>query len=290
MIRVLLTGAGGQVGRCFQDRVPPQWEVLALTSAELDITHQEDVRRQVFNFQPDVIVNAAAYTNVEQAEKNPVQAFAVNADGVHYLALVAEQVGARLFHLSTDYVFDGNKRTPYQETDTPNPLNVYGHSKLVGEQMALAYCKKAVVLRTSWVFSEYGQNFVKTMLRLGREQNTIHVVDNQWGCPTYAGDVADIIIQLIQQDKILNGLYHYCGNQIMTWYEFAQRIFTTGASIKTPHIIPISSNQYSTIAARPQYSVLSMDLLANYWGSMVPDSTILSLRKVVSLQSGVDIT
>lgn len=281
-MKILLTGAGGQVGRCFLDRVPFQWEVLALTSSDLDITDQLAVVRQVNAFHPDVIVNAAAYTAVDLAEKNSEHAFAVNALGVKYLAQAAEQIGARFFHLSTDYVFDGQKCTPYKETDTPNPLSVYGQSKLAGEQMAFAYCTKSVVIRTSWVFSEYGQNFVKTMLRLSREQDSIHVVNDQWGCPTYAGDVAGIIIQLIRQNKVLHGLYHYCGNQVMSWYEFAKMIFSVANLIKmNAQAVPIPSNGYKTVATRPQYSVLGMDLLVRSCEGVEPSNTVSSLRNVV---------
>lgn len=260
-MKVLLTGAGGQLGRCFQDRVPTEWNLLALDSAGLDITDANAVRTCVEMFQPDVIVNAAAYTAVDKAESDNEQAFAVNAKGTLYLAQAAELVGARLFHVSTDYVFDGNQETPYRETDTPNPTSVYGMSKLAGELLAFANCSRTTVLRTAWVFSEYGENFVKTMLKVGATRDMLNVVADQWGCPTYAGDIASAIIYLIQQEEIPAGLYHYCGDERTNWCEFAKVIFDVAGrydeKYKCVKVNAITSKEYPTPVKRPKQSGLN---------------------------------
>ena len=259
-MKVLLTGAGGQLGQCFQDRVPAEWELLALDSAGLDITDANAVQSCVEKFRPDIIVNAAAYTAVDKAELDKEQAFAVNAKGTLHLAQAAEAVGARFFHVSTDYVFDGNQETPYKETDAPNPTSVYGMSKLAGELLAFANCSRTTILRTAWVFSEYGGNFVKTMLKVGATRDTLNVVADQWGCPTYAGDIANAIIHLIKHPEVPNGLYHYCGNERTNWCEFAKVIFEVAGryeeKYKRVKVNAITSEEYPTPVKRPKQSAL----------------------------------
>ena len=259
-MRILLTGAKGQVGRCFKDRLPEDWELIATDSKTLDITDAQSVLTMMQNFEPDAIVNAAAYTAVDKAEQDIERAFAVNATGTHNLATAAQSVGARFVHISTDYVFDGNQSRPYTETDYPNPQNVYGRSKLVGELFALAGCRDTIVLRTSWVFSEYGHNFVKTMLRLGQEKDTLSIVGDQIGCPTYAGDIAAAIIQILEKPDALTGLYHSCGSVVMSWYDFSDHIFKAATSIdqnhKHPKLVKIATQDFPTAACRPMHSIL----------------------------------
>ncbi|WP_323639667.1 dTDP-4-dehydrorhamnose reductase [Pectobacterium polonicum] len=259
-MRILLTGANGQLGRCFQDRLPVGWEILATDSAELDITDLERVEEVVKNFQPDSIVNAAAYTAVDKAESEPELAAKINVIGPENLAIVASKQGIRLVHVSTDYVFDGNATEPYREDSATNPLSVYGKTKLAGEQAVAKASPEAIIVRTAWVFSEYGNNFVKTMLRLAKERDTLSIVNDQRGCPTYAGDLAQAIISLLEKN-VEGGVYHYCGDEEVSWYEFAQAIFSVAIEKavlkKAPTLKPITTTQYPTPAHRPAYSTLS---------------------------------
>lgn len=259
-MKVLLTGANGQLGRCFQDRLPADWHILATDSAELDITDLEQVSKAVLAFAPDAIVNAAAYTAVDKAESDVALAERINAVGPSNLAVVAAQHGIRFVHVSTDYVFDGNARTPYTEDSPTNPLSVYGKTKLAGELAVSAAAPDAIIVRTAWVFSEYGNNFVKTMLRLGKDRDALSIVDDQRGCPTYAGDIAQAIIALLQQ-QAAGGIYHYVGDKEVSWFEFAEAIFAVAKQKavlnKTPVLTPITTAQYPTPAHRPAYSTLA---------------------------------
>lgn len=261
-MKVLLTGANGQLGRCFQDRLPAGWQILATDSAELDITDLAQVTATVSAFKPDAIVNAAAYTAVDKAESDVELAERINATGPAHLASVAAQHGIRLVHVSTDYVFDGNADTPYTEESPTNPLSVYGITKLAGERAVSTTAPDAIIVRTAWVFSEYGNNFVKTMLRLGKERDALSIVDDQRGCPTYAGDIAQAIIALLQLNAA-GGIYHYAGDKEVSWFEFAQAIISVAvqnaALTKAPTLTPITTAQYPTPAHRPAYSTLAGD-------------------------------
>ncbi|MEI7342870.1 dTDP-4-dehydrorhamnose reductase [Pectobacterium brasiliense] len=259
-MRILLTGANGQLGRCFQDRLPAEWEVLATDTAELDITDLAHIEQVVKDFQPDAIVNAAAYTAVDKAESEPVLAEKINATGPENLAIVANKQGIRLVHVSTDYVFDGNATEPYSEDSATNPLSVYGKTKLAGEQAVAKASPEAIIVRTAWVFSEYGNNFVKTMLRLAKERDALGIVADQRGCPTYAGDLAQAIISFLEKNAE-GGIYHYFGDKEVSWYEFAQAIFSAAVQKpllnKAPILTPITTAQYPTPAHRPAYSTLA---------------------------------
>lgn len=267
-MKILLTGANGQLGRCLADKVSTADTVLSLGSQELDISDLPSVIATVTEFRPDVIINAAAYTAVDKAENEPEQAAKVNAHGPENLALAAKQVSARLVHVSTDYVFDGNSNVPYLETDAVNPPGVYGESKLAGELLVKSILPEAIILRTAWVFSEYGNNFVKTMLRLAKDRAELGVVADQTGCPTYAGDIAAAILKLIENNAP-GGIYHYCGDRSVSWAEFAQAIFAVGEKSgvlsRQPTVNFISTAQYPTPAKRPAYSVLSTDKIAEYF-------------------------
>lgn len=262
-MRILLTGAKGQLGQCFKDRLPENWELIATDSKTLDITDATGVLNMVKNFQPDAVVNAAAYTAVDKAESDHDLAFAVNATGTRNLAAAAQAVGAKFVHVSTDYVFPGNAKTPYLETDYPEPSGVYGKSKLAGELLALASNPNSMVIRTAWVFSEYGNNFVKTMLRLAQTRDTLGVVDDQIGNPTYAGDLAAAIIEALKLPNFPIGLYHYCGDKSVSWCDFARAAFQTaqqtGRDFRVPVTNGIATSEYPTPASRPPYSVMSCD-------------------------------
>ncbi|MGX8943255.1 dTDP-4-dehydrorhamnose reductase [Symbiopectobacterium sp. Eva_TO] len=259
-MKVLLTGANGQLGRCFQDTLPADWQILATDSVELDITDRDKITAAVIAFKPDAIVNAAAYTAVDKAESEAELAERINSTGPANLANVAAQHGIRLVHVSTDYVFDGNANTPYTEESPTNPLSVYGITKLAGERAVSATAPSAIIVRTAWVFSEYGNNFVQTMLRLGKERDALSIVNDQRGCPTYAGDIAHAIIALLQQNAA-GGIYHYAGDKEVSWFEFAQAIFFVAVQntvlTKAPTLTPITTAQYPTFAHRPAYSTLA---------------------------------
>ncbi|WP_413725041.1 dTDP-4-dehydrorhamnose reductase [Sodalis sp. RH16] len=281
-MKILLTGANGQLGRCFQDCIPIGWNILATDSNKLDITSREQVQTVVETFQPDVIVNAAAYTAVDKAESEPEIASLVNKIGPQNLALEAKKVGSRFVHVSTDYVFDGRAIMPYVETDETNPLSVYGKTKLDGEIAVSNILQDAIIIRTAWVFSEYGNNFVKTMLRLGKERDELSVVCDQRGCPTYAGDIAQAIIGLLRQDAG-GGIYHFSGGKEMTWSEFAEKIFKvaieTGKLDNAPLVKKITTEQYPTAAHRPAYSSLSNLKISAF---VSPSNWKEVLRKVIT--------
>lgn len=274
-MRTLLTGSKGQLARCFRDRLPENWELIATDSTSLDITDTEAVRNMVQSFQPDAIVNAAAFTAVDKAEAHVGTAFAVNATAVHNLASAARACQARFIHISTDYVFDGTNKTPYKEQNYTNPQSVYGRTKVAGELLALAANPDSVIIRTSWLFSEYGNNFVKTMIRLAGERDNLSIVHDQTGSPTYAGDLAQAIIALLQQPVAPRGIYHYGGNKSVTWYEFAQAIFQAAQQqdpdFKIPQLNAITTDQYPLPAPRPAYSIMDCQKIENECGIKASD-------------------
>ncbi|MGO2511199.1 dTDP-4-dehydrorhamnose reductase [Marinomonas polaris] len=270
-MRILLTGKNGQLGRCFQDVLTEtNHELFAYGSTELNIADASLVAAVVQQVNPDIIVNAAAYTAVDKAETDSENAYLVNATGPELLAKQAAALNIPLIHVSTDYVFDGEAIMPYLPSDKTNPQGVYGASKLAGERAAIAACDKYIILRTSWVFSEYGNNFVKTMVRLAKERDALSVVADQYGCPTYAGDLAKAILHICEQheqDKPLAwGTYHYCGDTPTSWHGFARAIFAkaelSGVIAKRPQLKAISSDQYPTPAKRPEYSIMSTESLS----------------------------
>lgn len=275
MFKVLVTGAKGQVGSEIVKAVPAGFIVIGLGSNELDITNQQQVTAVIAQYKPDLIINAAAYTAVDKAESDSDNAYAVNQQAVAWLAQAAKQADIPLFHISTDYVFDGESTTPYKETDPVNPQSVYGMSKLAGEQVLAATHNKHIILRTSWVFGAEGNNFVKTMLRLGKERDELSVVADQHGCPTSASSIAKVLWQLAEKYKTERtlpwGIYHFSNSPACTWYEFACEIFEqavkAGVLKRKPVVQPITTAEYPTPAKRPAWSVLDCckieDLITN---------------------------
>ncbi len=259
-MKILVTGADGQLGHCLQDRLNMtmhQW--LALNRAQLDIADRAAVDAAVASFQPDVIINAAAYTAVDRAETEPEPARRTNAEAVGYLTDAANQVGALLVQVSTDYVFDGRSTRPYRESDPVNPLNVYGASKLAGEQYA-AGANRYFIVRAAWLFSEYGKNFLKSMLKLADGRETLQVVADQTGTPTYAGDLATTLIRMLEME-IPSGIYHYSGGRACSWFEFSQAIFAHlgkhRPELRLPRVLPVTAAEYPGVATRPAFSVLN---------------------------------
>ena len=270
-MRILLTGSKGQLGRCFKDRLPENWELIAADSATLDITDTEAVMNMVKSFQPDAVVNAAAYTAVEKAENERAKAFAVNGSAVHNLAAAARTVKARFIHISTDYVFDGKSKTPYTETAPPDPAGTYGKSKLSGEFLALAANPDSLIIRTAWVFSEYGGNFVKTILNLAASGSEITLADNQTGCPTYAGDLAQAMLDILAMPEFPRGVYHYCGSNPVNRLEFAQHILQTAAGVRPGLAAPALKTDSTELPHLPSYGVLDCSKIRNELGIHAPD-------------------
>jgi len=268
-MKVLLTGANGQVAWELSRRGAKEgFDILALDRATLDITGQSAVNRQVSGSGPSVVVNAAAYTAVDQAESEPELAFAANRDGPANLASACAEGGIPLIHISTDFVFDGEKKGPYLETDQVSPLNVYGKSKAAGEVAVRERLREHIILRASWVYGVHGRNFVKTMLRLGREKDVIQVVADQYGCPTYAADLADTILKIAAQihenRQIAWGTYHYCGKGTTSWYGLAEEILSLAkqyTSLRVKTIEAIRTAEYPTPAKRPLNSALDCSLV-----------------------------
>jgi len=268
-MRILLTGANGQVGWELSNCGGQHGlEILALDRSDLDITDPVLVSKEVNRAGLSLVVNAAGYTAVDQAELEPELAFAVNRDGPGYLASACAETRIPLIHISTDFVFDGQKQHAYLETDQISPLNVYGKSKAAGEAVVRERLREHIILRTSWVYGGHGHNFVNTMLRLGRERKEVQVVTDQYGCPTYAADLAETILwiaaKLLEGRQVHWGTYHYCGKGVTSWYGFAKEIFRLAsgyASLKVKRVEPISTSEYPTPAKRPSNSVLECSLI-----------------------------
>lgn len=267
-MRLLLTGSSGQVGSALLRTLPVLGQVIARSRPALDLANPDSIRQAVREAKADVIVNAAAYTAVDQAEKEEALAMAVNRDGPSILAEEAARRGALLVHFSTDYVFDGERRSPYEETDATNPLNTYGRSKLAGERAIQRSGCRHLIFRTSWVYSNTGKNFLLTMLRLAREKKELRVVDDQHGAPTSARMLADAVpaaIEAVLRDPGLAGVYHMTAQGSTTWCGFARAIVGTRATV-----VPIRSDEYPTPARRPSNSVLDNAKLEKTFGILLP--------------------
>lgn len=279
MAKFLITGANGQVGYCLTQQLQGEHEILAVGRNELDITDQSAVKKAIENFCPNVIINAAAHTAVDRAETEVELSKAINVKGPQYLAEAAKSVGAAILHISTDYVFDGQRAGKYKESDVTDPQGVYGRAKLEGEQAVAAANDKFIVLRTAWVFGEHGNNFVKTMLRLAKTRDTLGVVADQVGGPTYAGDIAKALIQIAEKiiagEKVEYGVYHLTGEPYVSWYEFAKAIFAEAVSQnvleKSPLINAITTADYPTPAKRPANSCLDLTKIQQVFGIQPSD-------------------
>ncbi|PKF77756.1 dTDP-4-dehydrorhamnose reductase [Vibrio sp. vnigr-6D03] len=266
-MKVLVTGCSGQVGYCLVEQLKNRAdiELFAYDREELDITSQDTVFRLIESSNPSVIINAAAHTAVDKAETDVDSSYAINSDGPKYLAQASERIGALLLHISTDYVFNGSKQSPYIESDPTDPQGVYGQSKLAGEKMVQAHCTRYGILRTAWVFGEQGNNFVKTMLRLGSERPELGIIGDQFGGPTYAGDIATVLIKMMdkyaQSAETPSGVFHYSGVPHVSWYQFACEIFDQAGKHQVLESLPIVNEiaaiEYPTPAPRPENSRLN---------------------------------
>lgn len=293
---ILLIGKNGQIGAELSGLLPKLAEVAALDRSELDLSRRDDIRRIVREVRPRIIVNAAAYTAVDAAEKNESEAYAINAEAPGILAEEAKRLGALLVHFSTDYVFDGSKRSPYNETDETNPLSVYGKSKLAGEQAIRSSDVKHLIFRTAWVYATRGRNFLLTILRIATEREELRIVSDQVGAPSCAWDLAvatsKILSNIYQKDdrsyvSQVSGTYHMTAAGQTTWYDFAKSILEkTGPTSHDPgwvattthrrqliarRVIPISTEEFGSPTHRPAYSVLSNSRLLQTFGVGLPD-------------------
>lgn len=290
---VLVTGGDGQLGcalRALIEKMNLPFRFYFTDAGELDITDRSQIESFVVGQQIRYILNCAAYTAVDKAEEEREMAFTINAAGVENIALVAKQYGVKVIHLSTDFVFDGASTVPYDEESEPHPLSVYGETKLKGEQLLQAAGGEWLILRTSWLYSEYGSNFVKTMLRLMRERELLTVIDDQRGSPTYATDLAEMMIHILQQSEVngwTNGLFHFSNRGQTSWYGFADAIRRV-AGIENCKLVPVTTAEYPTAARRPAYSVMDLTKISNRFRVEIPtweEALQRCLQKILQTES-----
>ena len=272
-MKILVLGSKGQLGQCLNDQLAiTAHDVVYTSRGQIDIAEFEVTKAQILEISPDIVINAMAYTAVDKAEEEHQVADRINHLAVANIASICKQLDCWLIHISTDYVFDGNSEVPYQEDNTTNPQGVYGNSKLKGEVAIAASGCKYLIIRTAWVYSEYGNNFLKTMLRLGAVRDELSIVGDQIGCPTYAQDIAKTIVSILSLLDLKgssSGTYHYCGDEPCSWYEFARAIFLEAEvqGLKTPsYVKPITTADYPTTAIRPNYSVLDCSAIESCFG------------------------
>ena len=270
MKNILITGANGQLGNEMRvlSAEHPEYTYFFTDIAELDICDEQAVLDFVKTNDIHVIVNCAAYTAVDKAEENVELCSKLNADAVGYLARAAEVNQAEFIQISTDYVFDGTAHVPYNETEPTCPNSVYGRTKLAGEQHALTYCTRSMIIRTAWLYSTFGNNFVKTMIRLGKERDSLGVIFDQIGTPTYARDLARAIYAVIGQD-VVPGVYHFSNEGVCSWYDFTKAIHRL-AGITACQVKPLHTEEYPTLAKRPHYSVLDKSKIKMMFGIEIP--------------------
>lgn len=285
MRKILLTGVNGQVGNALRERLLGNFDVVALAREQLDLTRPDEIRRVISEVKPTLIINPAAYTAVDKAESEPELALAINGIAPQVMAEEAAKLNASLVHFSTDYVYDGQKPTVYIESDKVNPLGVYGKTKLAGEEAIRQVGLPHLILRTSWVYSDYGKNFLKTILRLAAERDSLNIVADQFGAPTSAHSIVSGLEQLLAiwdvSDEVQTGTYHYTNNGSASWYEFACQIVKTYEDLAISYQLPalkisanaigaISTSDYPTPSARPANSRLDNSKLYNTFGIRLP--------------------
>lgn len=258
-MKILVTGSEGQLGKSIRQRISlfPDLRFEFTDIDQLDITDKQSLKFFIEKSKPDVIIHCAAYTAVDKAEDEQEKAYLINAEAVEYLAQLAREYRILLIHISTDFVFDGKSIKPYSEEDLANPISVYGKSKLAGEEAIIKIDPDAIIIRTSWLYSEYGHNFAKTILRLGAENSELNIVDDQVGTPTYAGDLAEAILKIIKANYNPKGvqIFHYSNEGMASWYDFTKEIIEIKKLNCAIH--PIKTEEYPLPANRPAYSVMN---------------------------------
>lgn len=273
-MKILVTGAQGQVGQALRQHLQGMGEIHALGREQLDLTQPDSIRQTIRSLRPDIVINAAAYTAVDQAETEEALAFCINGEAPGVLAEEARKTGAALIHYSTDYVFDGSKQGAWLEEDPVAPLSVYGRSKLAGEQAIATAGGPYLILRTSWVYGLHGKNFLRTMLRLAETRDSLSVVNDQTGAPTWSHTIAEATANILRRctgvEQIAGhtGVYHLCATGHTSWYGFAQAIFAHPAVQQRPSLQPISTAQYPTPARRPANSVMSTEKFRQTFGEL----------------------
>lgn len=270
-MKILVTGADGQLGHEMRNVLESEFpgNTLYTDVDTLDLTDAKAVESFMLNNEVTHIVNCAAYTDVDRAEEDKLKCSAVNVNAVQNLANAADKTGAKIIHISTDYVFDGTACRPYRESDKVNPISQYGTTKRKGETALLALSPDSIIIRTAWLYSPYGKNFVKTMLRLGHENKSIRVVCDQIGTPTYALDLARAIYKILRAQQWVSGIYHFTDEGACSWYDFTKSIHRM-AGITDCHVTPILSEDYPTVASRPFYSVLDRTRIKATYGVEIP--------------------
>lgn len=289
-MKVLVFGKNGQVGRCLQDVAwPTGFEVTFLSREDVDLTDVDAIGPMISKYQPDWVVNASAYTAVDKAEEEEEDlALLINAQAPEKMAQACEEIGAAFLHISTDYVFNGEGEGAYTPEDPIAPLGAYGRSKALGEEGVVNACTKHVIMRTAWVYSPYGGNFVKTMLRLAQDRDELGIVSDQRGCPTSAHSIAQSIVSVVSHDHPTWGIYHYCDEGAVSWHEFACYIFeaSAGFGAKVPSKVnAIMTSDYPTPAKRPANSVLDCSKIVKAFGLVRPEWTSETSKVVKALLS-----
>ncbi len=284
-MKILVTGARSQIGHelLVISRNYPSWTWRFFTKKEIDIRDENDVISVLADFKPDVIINTAAYTNVEKADADQEAAHKVNVTGPFFLSKYAKQ--ALLIHISTDFVFRGDRNVPYDEDDKTDPLNFYGISKLEGENAVIENASRHIIIRTSWLYGRYQKNFLKNMLKLSKSRSELNVVDNQVGTPTYSGDLAEAIVKIIKNTDISSGIYHFSNEGVASWYDFAQAIFEY--SEKPIKLTPVPASEFPSAVERPSYSVLNKGKVKKALNIDIPHWRE-SLKKVIGLLENGD--
>ena len=288
MINLLVTGSSGQLGQCLKQLLLSATDISCYFAAreDLDITNSDELQRFFSDHNFDYCINTAAYTNVEKAESEQKEAFLINAEGAYSLAKACKKHNVVLLHISTDYVFDGMAKTPYQEQDRTNPLNVYGASKLKGEQHIVDAWNKHFIIRTSWLYSQYGNNFLNSMLEFAEQKKALTITTQQTGTPTNANDLAQVLVTIIKTGNARYGIYHFSNQGEGTWFDFATAIFKATGEIDAVNLA--KTEHYATFAKRPAYSVLNCNKLKVTLGTHYKnweDSLINLIQKTRSANS-----
>jgi len=288
---IWLIGNKGMLGSDVEKLLKENNQKFIVTDIEVDITDFEALKSYVGDWKIDWIINCAAYTAVDRAEDEPEKAFKVNADGPLNIAKIAQLKGAKLIHISTDYVFDGKKDDPYTEEDAPSPIGVYGNSKLEGENNIQSILENYFIIRTAWLYGRKGNNFVYTMLRLFNERKLVKVIADQWGSPTYTKDLAGVIQYIVGKDSDSYGIYHYTNEGRITWYEFAKKIYenakSNGLAKKDLSILPISTLDYPTKAIRPKNSSMSKEKVKSAFRIDVRDWKIALEEFIIEIKDKI---
>lgn len=281
MKKVIVLGGNGQLAQCIKALESQQLNLVYLDSKEANVLEEKHLRKVFEEHLPDVVINCAAYTAVDIAEDEPLKAAAVNEQAPGLIARLCFDFDALMIHVSTDFVFDGNSSTPLTEKDVPNPINIYGRTKLLGEDAIISTLSKHVIVRTSWLYSEFGNNFMKTMIRLGMEREELGVIFDQIGTPTYAMDLAKVLVEIAVLEEPTYGLYHYSNEGVASWYDFAHSIFRLTDSKVA--LKPMHTSQYSTKAKRPAYSVMDKSKIKETFNIKIPhwrDSLEICIKKI----------